>query len=286
MSRSLAYFLILAAALSADSARAEILRIVGSPTVGSAVAEAARILRAERGMEIEVSTAGGSVAGIAALGDGLAKIAMTSRPVTAGERAEHADVNFVEIQIGQQIVALGVSQDVWDGGVRSLSREQARGIYQEKVTNWQEVGGRDQKLAFYNADEARGILDVFLQWLYGAGKRPAPSKAVALTSDQEARDTLEFKPGAITLIPPLAVDGKRSFALAVRGEDGTVVEPTLENAAAGKYPMARPLLVVVDEKPTLDVKTMVDFLLSPRGAELLKRHGFHPVNPQPPVPQS
>ena len=59
-------------------ASAEPLRINGSTTVNPVVAEAAEILRAEKNMEIQVDTQGGSAGGISALGDGLVQIGMSS----------------------------------------------------------------------------------------------------------------------------------------------------------------------------------------------------------------
>ena len=54
------------------------LKINGSTTVNLPVAEAAEILRAEKKMDIQVDTQGGSSGGISALGDGL----VLSRPQT------------------------------------------------------------------------------------------------------------------------------------------------------------------------------------------------------------
>src|SRR5215210_1082314 len=100
--------------------RAEPLRVNGSTTVNLPVAEAAEILRAEQKMDIQVDTQGGSSGGISMLADGLVQIGMSSKHVSADDRAKHPGVAFKEIQIGEDAVALIVSRDVWEGGVKAL----------------------------------------------------------------------------------------------------------------------------------------------------------------------
>ena len=38
--------------------------------------------------------------------------------------------------------------------------------------------------------------------------------------------------------------------------------------------MSRPLFLLTDGPPAGDAKTFVDFLLSPRGQDLVKKHGY------------
>ena len=53
-----------------------------------------------------------------------------------------------------------------------------------------------------------------------------------------------------------------------------VIEPTNENIATKKYPLTRPLFLLTNGEPAGVVKTYVDFLLSDRGQELVKKHGY------------
>lgn len=50
--------------------------------------------------------------------------------------------------------------------------------------------------------------------------------------------------------------------------------PTNENIASHKYPMSRPLFLLTNGEPTGEAKTFVEFLLSPRGQELVRKHGY------------
>ena len=273
--RSLAVLILAALFLASFDLCAEPLRIVGSPTVNLPVAEAAQILRTERGLEIQISTTGGSMAGLVAVGEGNAEIAMSSRALTAEDRATYPEINFTEIHLGEQVVALGVAKEVWEGGVHALSSAQARAIYESRKRNWREAGGPDQKIGFYNFEEGHGTWELFAQWLYGDARKASSGGFPTIASDAEARNILEFTPGAITQISPLFLDGLRSHALALTQDDGSIVAPSAENVAMKKYPITRPLFLVINDKPTREVKVMTDFMRGARGQELMKKYGFY-----------
>src|SRR6266849_2732692 len=118
----------LAAATLAFAAPA--LRVNGSTTVNPVVVEASEILRAERGLAIQIDTQGGSSGGMAALGEGRAEVAMISRPLSSEDQAHYPKANFTATRIGLDGVALVVSRDLWQGGVRTLSKTQVRGLYE------------------------------------------------------------------------------------------------------------------------------------------------------------
>jgi phosphate transport system substrate-binding protein len=124
------------------------LRVNGSTTINPVVVEAADALRAEKGLQVVVDTQGGSSGGIAALGDGRAEIAMISRPLEDEDRARYPKVRFQATRLGTDGVALVVHGDVWKAGVKALSKEQARAIYEGRLTNWKQAGGRSSPAGF------------------------------------------------------------------------------------------------------------------------------------------
>jgi phosphate transport system substrate-binding protein len=52
------------------------------------------------------------------------------------------------------------------------------------------------------------------------------------------------------------------------------VSPDAGALAAGRYPMARPLLVITDGEPEPAARRLIDLLLGPRGQALVERHGY------------
>ena len=253
---------------------AETLKINGSTTVNLPVAEAAEILRAEQKLDIQVDTQGGSSGGISMLGDGLVQVGMTSKPVSDEDRAKYPAVKFREIHIGEDAVALIVSKDVWDGGVHALTKQQARDIYESKITNWKDVGGKDQRIAFFNKEPGRGTWEVFAHWLYGSPKAAPQVSFPEVGGNEETRNKVGSTRGALSQLSSSWADGKKVFALALKLDDGSVVEPTEANIASHKYPLSRPLFVLTNGEPAGAAKTLVAFLLGERGQELVKKHGY------------
>ncbi len=254
------------------------LKINGSTTVNLPVAEAAEILRAEQKMDIQVDTQGGSSGGISMLGDGQVQVGMISKRLSDDDRKKYPQVAFKETHIGEDAVALIVSKDVWDNGVHTLTKVQAKDIYEGKVTNWKELGGaKSQRIAFFNKEPGRGTWEVFVHWLYGSPKAAPQVSFPEVGGNEETRNKVASTRGALSQLSSSWADGKRVFALALVGNDGKPVEPTEANIATHQYPMSRPLFVLTNGEPAGEAKTLVEFLLGERGQELVKKHGYLPL---------
>lgn len=269
-----AFTLLLAGMISAGAASAEVLKINGSTTVNLPVAEAAEILRAETRMHIQVDTQGGSSGGISMLGDGLVQIGMSSKHLTDADRAKYPKVQFKEIHVGEDAVALVVSADVWNGGVKAVTKEQVKGIYEGRLKNWKELGGPDRRIAFFNKEPGRGTWEVFAHWLYGDPKKAPQVSFPEVGGNEETRNKVSSTRGALSQLSSSWADGKKVFALGLKLDDGTVVEPTPENIATHKYPMSRPLFLLTNGEPTGEAKMFVEFVLGERGQALVRKHGY------------
>jgi phosphate transport system substrate-binding protein len=265
------------AALRGSTLRGSTLRINGSTTVNPVVARAAEILRDERDLRITVDTQGGSSGGIAALGEGRAEVAMSSRPIDDGDRTEYPQTDFRPVQIGADAVAIAVSRDVWEGGVYSLSRADMQGIYENRIESWSEVGGPDQRIVLFDKEPGRGTWEVFADWLYGEADDAPLVSHLEIGSNEEGRTKVASTPGGVTQLSAAWTDGETVFALAVEGVEGQVVAPTPETIADGSYPISRPLLVVTDGPPEGAAAELIGFLLSPRGQELVEEAGYLPL---------
>ncbi|MGI8436744.1 MAG: phosphate ABC transporter substrate-binding protein [Chthoniobacterales bacterium] len=267
--------LLLLAFLSITSlALGEALKINGSTTVNLPAAEAAEELRAEKKMDIQVDTQGGSSGGISMLGDGQVQIGMSSKPVADDDRAKYPNVKFNPVHIGEDAVAMIVSKDVWDGGVKALTKDQIKNIYESKITNWKEVGGPDQRIVFFNKEPGRGTWEVFAHWAYGDPKKAPEVSLPEVGGNEETRNKVGSTRGAISQLSSSWADGKKVFALGLKDDSGNVIEPTPDNIATHKYPMSRPLFIITNGEPTGDAKTFVDYMLSDRGQALVKKHGY------------
>jgi phosphate transport system substrate-binding protein len=254
------------------------IKLQGSTTVTPVAAEAAEILTAEKGWEILVDSQGGSSGGITALAEGFADIAMSSKPVSDEDRAKYPRVDFRAYPIGWDGVALVVSRPVWDGGVRAVTREQMREIYEGRVKNWKELGGPDTRIVFYNKEPGRGTWEVFADWLYDGHKNAPLVNHAEVGANEEARQKVSTHPSAMTQLSfAWAENSDRIKSLAILGAGGDSVAPGLETIRNGQYPLTRPLYLVTNGEAAGPVKEFIDFLLTDRGREIVKKNGYLPL---------
>lgn len=255
------------------SSNAETIRVNGSTTVNPVVAEAAEILRKEKGMTIQVDTQGGSSGGITALGEGRIDLAMSSRPLNEDDLKKYPNVKFNPVRIGEDAVAMIVSKDVWNGGTKALTKEQMQGIYERKITNWKQLGGIDRRIAFFNKEPGRGTWEVFVKWLY---EKPEKAPRVAhpeVGANEEARSKVAGSRGALSQLSASWVDHKTIFALGIK-IDHNIIRPDAKSIIDGSYPLSRPLYVITHGEPTGGTKVLINFLLSEQGQKLVTKHGY------------
>jgi phosphate transport system substrate-binding protein len=258
------------------SAAAETLKINGSTTVNLPVAEAAEVLRAEKKMDIQIDTQGGSSGGISMLGEGLVQVGMISKHVSQTDREKFPKCQYKEIQIGEDAVALIVSKDVWEGGVKTVTKEQVADIYEGRIKNWKEVGGPDRRIVFFNKEPGRGTWEVFVHWLYGDPKKAPQVSFPEVGGNEETRNKVASTKGALSQLSSSWADGKTVFALSLK-VDGKEIAPVTANIASRIYPLSRPLFVLTNGEPSGESKVLIDFLLSERGQQLVKKHGYLPL---------
>ncbi len=255
------------------------LRINGSTTVNPVVTEAAEILSQRWQRPIYVDTQGGSSGGISSIGDHLIDIGMISKPLSEKDRKRYPKIDFVVTQIGTDALALVVNKDVVEGGVKALSKEEVKAIYEKKITNWKEVGGKDQAIFFYNKEPGRGTWEVFAKWVYTKIKLVPPVSHAEVGGNEEARTKVGTTPGSITqLSASWAQEGGSIVALGIKLDDGSVIYPTKKNIKERLYPLVRPLNLITNKTPEGINKDFINYVLSDEGQQLVKKHGYMSLN--------
>lgn len=262
----------------------EALRVQGSSVVAQALLLAAPTLKKEHGIELKILPEGGSTTAIQVVGSNGAEVAMTTRPLAADDRSGYPEKRFFEEFIGLQALVFIVPAELWEAGVRSLTKPQAAAIYERAATDWKELGGPNQSLKFFNPERGRGIWELFVTWVYGdIRKAPLGKGLETVRGGRETRNAVQFTTGSISISNPRWADARTVFALAVPDEKGTLVEPTVENFQTQRYPIVRPLYLVVGDRPTGKLKKFLDFMVSPPGQEFITKAEFIPVRDPKPI---
>jgi phosphate transport system substrate-binding protein len=255
---------------------AEQISIRGSLAGAEAVTAAAAQIKKDIGLEFRVVTEGGNSTAIAGMADDVVDVAVTNRALTPRERATWPARNFVETRMGMQALVVVVPDQVWTSGVHALTKEQLRDIYEGKTTNWKALGGHDEPLVFYSRPVSRSVWELTMAFLYEDTRKAPLTEAEVVAEAGDVAISVEFNGRSISVMEYGSFTGGRLHALGIKLADGSVVEPTSANIASGRYPIARPLMMITARKPAGNVRKFVEFMLGPKGQEFVKKTGHVP----------
>ncbi|MFP4081987.1 MAG: phosphate ABC transporter substrate-binding protein [Candidatus Aminicenantes bacterium] len=241
------------------------ITIKGSTTVLPIAQSCAEVFM-NKHPDINISVqGGGSGVGIASLMDGTCDIGNASRTAKDKEKAKAKQKG---IHLYENVVAMdGIAVIVHPTNpVDGLSKAQIKAVYTGEISNWSEVGGRDQKIVIVSRDSASGTFETFNQLALDKAKvRP---DALLSASNRAVAMTVAKTPGAIGYVG-LGYLGPSVKDLKVNG-----VEATEENVVNSSYSLARKLFMYTDGKPKGVVGDFIEFVLSSDGQKLVDRAGF------------
>jgi phosphate transport system substrate-binding protein len=239
---------------------AEELRIDGSTTVLPIAQKAAEVFM-KKNPSVKVFVSGsGSGTGIKALMDGTTNIATSSREAKDKEVATAKEKN---VTLTSHKVALdGIVPVVHPSmKINDITIEQLRDIYNGRIKRWKEFGGPDRPISVVSRDTSSGTYEVWEEKILKGDKvRP---DALLVASNGQAVQTVAQNKYAIGYIgigyieksvKVLNVDGKTASANSVRD---------------GFWPIARPLFMYTNGKPSGVIATFIDFMLSKEGQKIV-----------------
>ena len=137
------------------------LRIAGTLSTKPLLIDVVRAMKAEKGLQIEISTNFTSIDALDAVATGRVNIALITKEISGEDRSHYPEISLFTVPIGMEVVALGVSNDVWEAGVRTITKETMREIYEQKITNWQKAGGANAKIKLFTFQQGFGIWEIF-----------------------------------------------------------------------------------------------------------------------------
>ena len=275
-------------ALAACSLRDEhatiAITVRGSDTlVQVSTAWAERYRRNVAGVAVNAS-GGGSGTGIAGLVDGTVDIATASREMKPQERAQiraRRGVEVTEHVIGYDALALYVHPA---NPVTSLSLPTLTRIWSEDadIARWgQLTSGLDGPIVLIGRQNSSGTYDYFRDVVCG---RTADGK------HREFKNGISELNGSSEVVEKIArarlalgytgmgyrTDRVRWLGVS-RDEGAPPVEPSIESARTGAYPLARRLYVYTAGAPSAEVRAFIAWTLSAEGQRIVAEEGYVPV---------
>lgn len=240
-------------------------------------AEAYREIRPEVAIAV---TGGGSGTGIASLINGTVDVANASRAMKEDEieAARANGIDPVEFVVAIDALAVIVHPD---NPVGQLTIDQLSDIYTGRITNWQEVGGRDEFIVLLSRETNSGTHVYFLEEVVRKGEESedifAP-QTLLMPSSVGITSELRRNPRTIGYDGLGYVDPAHEKVVAVANNSSSpYVYPTIETATTGDYPLARNLFMYTAGEPTDAIADYLEWILSDAGQEIVARLGFVPL---------
>jgi phosphate transport system substrate-binding protein len=241
------------------------LVISGSSAMQPLVASAAEEFMNENPkVDIQVN-AGGSGTGLSQVAEGSVQIGNSD--VFAEEKEGIPADQLVDHRVAVVGITAAVNPKV---GIDDISKEDLIKVFTGKITNWKDVGGKDQKIVLVNRPDSSGTRAVFNKFgLDGA----TPAEGITEDSSNTVKKIINDTDGAVgylafsyftdDAVTPLSIDG---------------VKPTEENVQSGKFPIwAYEHSYTKGEAEGL-AKDFLDYLMSDNiQNNLLKQQGYLPV---------
>lgn len=283
VSVALTALLFAACTPAANVLQSESVVIQGSDTevqLVSALVESFTGAHSEADMSV---TGGGSAVGIAALINGEADIANSSRPMSSEEKTA-ADANGIDVQ--EFIVARdGLSVIVHPSNeVMSLTVAQLGSIFRGEVINWQDVGGADAPIVLYGRQSTSGTFGFFRDAVMKAdyAQSMRQMEGTEAIVDAVAADENGIGYAGVGYVKDEDGGPREEVAvLPMKLEDGTMASPlNEEDVLSGRYPIARPIYQYLAEKPAAGsvIDAFIRFESSVEGESIIRSMGFYPVS--------
>jgi phosphate transport system substrate-binding protein len=230
------------------------LVVTGASTIAPVLGEIAKRYESlHPDVRIDVQT-GGSARGIKDARTGLADIGMVSRALKEDEK------DLTSFLIALDGVALIVHAD---NPIAELTRQQIIDIYVGKINNWSELGGADEPIVVINKAEGRSTLELFLEH-FGLKSPDIQADIIAGDNEQDIKAVAgnPFSIGYVS-IGNAEYDIKAGVPIRMLPLEG--VPATRETVAAERFPLRRPLNLVVSKQPE---GLVLDFINYARSAEV------------------
>ena len=187
--------------------------------------------------------------------------------------AEKNNTTFEYTQIGHEAFVFFVHKD---NPVNSLTVDQIKGIYSGKITNWREVGGKNEKIVPFQRNEGSGSQSMLIRFM---GDTPiiepdmqtmvgGMGDIIETVADYKNKSTsigfsFRFYVEGIIKNPDIKM-------IAVEG-----VAPTKENIKRGTYPIIAPVYAVTYEgNSNQNVHKLINWITSDEGQYIIEKTGY------------
>jgi phosphate transport system substrate-binding protein len=263
MTKKIVAVLMLGAISAFASPQKSSIEIQGPDTMILLGQRLAQLYRQEQ-PAAEIHVHGGGTAGaIAALTKGSVSIAQAHGSTASAP-------GFIKVPVGVEAVAIYVNEA---NPVSQLSLEQLRQIYLGKITNWKELGGRNERILLYSGESNTNVGGYFSEAVLHN------EESIGYEGKSSTKDLLQViseKPNAIGFAS--IGSAPRVKALRVSRSGGTGIAPTFDNIRTTAYPISRYIYWYLPAHLAEADRRFCAWVFSSKGQLVVESVGFQPLD--------
>lgn len=208
---------------------------------------------------------GGSIVGLQAVRANAVQVAMADLVNLPDDIVDPNGV-FTHTAVARDGIAVIVHPE---NPIKNLSTEQVSQIFQGKIENWKDVGGKDEEISVVSREKGSGTGKSFEDLvLKGA---PLTKKSLFQESNGTVRETVSVIPNSIGYLFMGLLNEK------VKPVDLDKQSPTEYNILKGKYKLVNQVYFIWNNQVDPVSKSFIDFVLSEEGQKIIAREGLIPV---------
>lgn len=187
--------------------------------------------------------------------------------------AEENQTTFEYTPIGTEAFVFFVHKD---NPITNLTTEQIKDIYSGKITNWKDVGGKNEKIAAFQRNEGSGSQSMLKRFMGDTPIMDAPTEMVndLMAGIIEQVADYKSKTNSIGFSFRYYVEG------IIKNPDIKMISingaaPTSENIRNGSYPILTSIYAVTyKENQNGNVDKLLEWILSDEGQYIINETGY------------
>jgi phosphate transport system substrate-binding protein len=267
----------------ADGKKQSIQNIGSDTMVNLAQAWAEEYAHVAPNVSVEVS-GGGSGVGIAALINGTADIANSSRhlePEEVEKAKQHNGKDPTQFMVGYDGLAIYVHKS---NPLSEISMEELGEIYREggKVNKWSELGvkgipgSKSDDIIRVSRQNNSGTYHYFRETVVGK-KNDFKNGSLDMNGSKDVVEQVAKTPGAIGYsgLGYATPEVKILKVAKKKGEPGIL--PSVTTVLDKSYPISRPMFMYTPGEPSPSVKKYIDWIMSDAGQKIVEKTGYVPL---------
>lgn len=191
------------------------------------------------------------------------------------KQAENSGKELTLTPIGKEAFVFFVNAK---NPVTSLTVDEIKGIYAGEITNWQEVGGKNDEIRAFQRPENSGSQTALQNFMGTTPIMDPPTENIASLMGTVIGEVADYKNHnnaigyTFRYYSTQMVKNNNIRLLHVNG-----IEPTVDTIRSGDYPITNEFYAVTAGSENPHVKAFLEWVLSEQGQEIIEKTGYVPI---------